>query len=225
MSLIAFIIATFLLLAGCKDTLAISVLAGITLGSFNGEDSENRVEEGSRTIESSDVRYVAGYIAKSIENQITHLDPGNYTEKELPCWRGTLTISGVLSRIENESCGSGCTRSYNNHDLIVRFVECASAVEYSSMTYSITGEARFSNSMGIETIESGNSTVFGDLILTDNGSNIQFEFASGDSANTQSGIFDTITSLDAYESGNWISKHYLWDYVILSTNHGTYTSD
>ena len=214
-------------LSGCKDWL---IPAAVIIGLLNldpDDTPEVTIEFCEHPIQSSsDVIFVTDRIADSIEHELGQLDQGVYNEELVSCWSGTMTISGVLSNIEDEPCGTGCTRSYNNHDIIATLTDCIyiDPNQY-TLPYSINGVVTLSNSMGVEILDDGTTTLFGDYIITDNGTNIMIE-ASGYQCDKSIGeIVDTITSLNAYAPSNYVREHFhiLWSTVVISTKTGTYS--
>lgn len=212
------------LLSGCKDGL---LLAAVIIGLLNldpKEDSENAIENCEHPVQSnSEALFVANRISDTIEYEIEQLDSGIYSEEKVFCYSGSMTLSGVLSRTKDESCGVGCTRSYNDHDVIASLSDCI-YIHPTNYTwrYSITGDIVLSNSMGIERHDDGTTKLFGDYMITDNGTEIEFEANGYHCDNTMGEIVDTITLLNAYEPANYISRHSLWDTVNFTGKAGTY---
>ena len=213
------------LLFGCKDWL---LPAAVIIGLLNidpDDNPENIIENCEHPIQSSsDVLFVADRIAKSIEYGVEQLDPGVYSEEKVTCYSGTITISGVLSRTEDEPCDAGCTRSYNDHNLIATLSDCIYLhPTLYTQKYSINGDVVLSNSMGIEKLDDGTTTPFGDYMMTDNGTEIMIEAVGYQCDNVRGEIVDTISSLNAYAPANYLSKYISWDTVAITTKVGTYS--
>lgn len=212
------------LLSACKDWfLPIAVIIGL-LNLDPKEDSDNAIENCVHPVQSnSEAIFVANRISDTIEYEIEQLDSGVYSEEKVSCYSGSMTISGVMSRTKDESCGVGCTRSYNDHDVIATLSDCI-YIHPTNYTwhYSITGDIVLSNSMSIERHDDGATILFGDYMITDNGTEIEFEANGYHCDNTMGEIVDTITLLNAYESANYVSRHYIWDTVNFTGKAGTY---
>ena len=162
---IIFFLITFL--TGCKEWL---LPAAVIVGIINidpDEDSENTIKNCEHPIQSSfDVGFVASRIADTIEYEGKQLDTGIYNEEIFSCYSGTMTISGILSKTEDEPCGVDCTRSYNNNNLVATLSDCV-YVDANRCTYpySINGDIVITDTIGIEILDNGTTTAFGDYLM------------------------------------------------------------
>ena len=227
-SIVTTLLTTFLY--GCNDKIVGAFAITILLASLGlvDEDTQEDIYQACEyhPIQSSyDAFFVADRIADTINFEIGQLEPGIYNEEEISCYRGSMTLSGVLNWVSGESCGNGCTRNYKDHDVVATLSNCIYVGDYTSHLYSISGDIVVSDSMGIERYEDGTFIPFGDYTITDNGTEITLK-ATGDGCDNDvstSAIEDTIYSLYAYEQAVYKAIHTYWNTVTITGNGGTYT--
>lgn len=157
-----------------------------------------------------DANYVASHIIQRIEDAVNEIPEGVYRNYMVSGIFGTMDITGVISRTVNESCGANCISRYNNHEIVARMENYASAT---SPTV-ITGDINYSDTTGLQ-ITNGSSTTIGAISIMDNGTNISYErvYVSYDCDPVKNGIIDRIisisssgeTSLHSDQSGEIIS--------------------
>ena len=191
---VIFLLAT--MLSGCADyfwTIAAFVVI------FADDDVSS--ECGNiRTIDSStSASYAASNIAIITERAIADLPDGYYSSYDNISTRafGSIVISGFISSTVNESCGTDCVTSYNNHDIVVTFDHYADI----NNPLIISGEIIYSDTTGHQQ-DGQNLVSFGNISISDNSAVISYErlgtYASCYPA--KSGVRDTIYSINS--SGN-----------------------
>jgi hypothetical protein len=215
---IAVILSFTTLLSGCKDALPILVLLLLIPGVGNDpEDPEVCVHPIE---DNEDASYVAAHIASAIRSGMYELPDGIHSEVEVPCFYGTMTITGVISRVENESCGTDCVTSYNNHEAIANLSDC-SYIYRSFLQSTITGVINYSDTTGVQQIGESFSTL-GSITITDNGTEIGFRptsvYNGGGCDYSIKEVSDTIYSI----SSSGVSS-YQWDISgSLTSTGGTF---
>jgi len=219
-------------LSGCADAVVAAFFIAVILGAVGlGEEPEEYNNEstycarGLHPIETtSDASFAALFITRTVASAIEGLPNGTYHEEQLSgiyngrSSVGTITISGVIYSVENESCGEGCTTSYSNHDII--------AVMHDYDNYNravVTGDVNYSDNRGEQ--QSGEDTItFGSVTISDNGTDIHYEetwVTECASEDTEVGVIDTILSITA-------SMDLIQTYGItgqLTTEAGTFILD
>ena len=219
-SIIVIVLATYLY--GCKEIwIALGVASVAYVSGEDGEVAPNEPNEcqiGINPIEtSSDAEDAAHYIIETIASAIEVLPDGVYQEEQLTGnWGGAITISGVISRVEDESCGEGCTTAYNNHDII------AIMQEYYNFSHTVvTGVVSYSDNRGEQ--QSGEDAItFGNVMITDNGNFISYERTYEPIiCPVQVGVIDTILSISAWQDTILTYR----TYGQLTTTSGTFSFD
>lgn len=161
-------------------------------------------QRGVHPIEnSSDAHEVSFMIKKSIETTVDNMVDGTYNEELISdAWGGSITITGIISRKENEICGSDCMTSYHSHNIIATMLNY-----YNFSVSTINGTINYSDNTGSKYTEEGLST-FGNITITDNGTNILYDRTyipyDCNSVDTEIGIIDTIYSITSSWDVEWI---------------------
>lgn len=157
---------------------------------------------------SEEASYVAAHIASAIGSAVSQLPDGAYNNEEVSCFYSTMTITGIISRTENESCGTNCSSSYNNHEIIANLSDC-SYIYRSFLQSTVTGVINYSDTTGEQQIDQSSST-FGSITITDNGSDVSFRptwiYTGGGCTYSVKEVLDTISSISS--SGE---SSYQWD--------------
>lgn len=185
-----------ILLCGCKDFFFAVIGIGLIV---SGGDTDPEAVHCIYPIDSSsDARFVSGHIASAIAYGIEQLPDGIYHEEEVYGVRGSMIISGIISRT-----GS------NDHNFIAE-MERLSHVPQSDtdIRSTISGTANYSDKDG-------------NITITDNGTPIHYianSVYSYNCRNTERDIYDTIISL--YSNGSSSDVWNLNGYI--TTENGTF---
>ena len=190
------IVACALLLSGCKDF--VYTLFAIPLIAEGGsEDPQPSI--CTFPIESStDARFVAGHIASAIAYGIDQLPDGNYYNEKVSGIRGTIKITGPISR-------SGSA----NHSIIADMVRYSDVPQTNTdIRATTTGVINYSNNNSI-------------IAMSDNGTKINYianSVYSYDCSDRQRNLYDTLISLSSNGSSTdvWNQTGY------IVTNNGTF---
>ena len=170
--------------------------------------------------DSEEASYVAAHISSAIRSEIYELSDGIYSGIEVPCYFGSMRITGVISRVENEPCGTDCTANYNNHEIIADMSSC-SYIYNSFLQSTITGVVNYSDTRG-DQITGEDVTHIGGITITDNGTVIEFKptyiYTGGLCNYSVKEVQDTISSISS--SGE---SSYQWDQSgSLTSTGGTF---
>ena len=206
------------LLYGCGGTFWAAVYITILLSSLGIVDEPEEpgyipepsdpydCTRGIHPIETDyDARDASYYIIKTIESAIEALPDGTYHEEQLIGYGGgTIIISGVISRAEDEYCGDGCTTSYSNHDIITTMQNY-----HNYENTIITGDINYSDNRGKSASAELGYITFGNVMITDNGTDISYDetyIIQCDSLDTEVGAIDTILSITASNDSIYLYK-------------------
>ena len=185
-----------ILLSGCIDVFYASI--GIVLIVNGGDEDPNAVYCIYPIDSSSDARFVAGHIASAIAYGVDQLPDGTYHEEQVSGVRGTMTVSGIISRT-----------NYNDHSIIAEMIRFSHVPQSDTdIRATISGVVNYSDNNG-------------SITITDNGTNINYisnSVYSYNCANTEIDIYDSIISL--YSNGAstdvWNQNGY------ITTENGTF---
>ena len=182
----------------------------------DGGASETATCSGVHPIEDNqDANYVAFHIISRVEDVVNELPEGNYNRHEVSGIFGTMEITGIVSRTVNESCGTNCITRYNNHEIIAKTSNYASAASPTVLT----GVVNYSDTTGLR-IDNGNSSVIGAITITDNGETILYKrvYVSSECNPEKNGVVDKIYSV----SSSGISSSYLDQRGVIVSTGGTF---
>jgi hypothetical protein len=186
------------MLTGCKDVLyAIGGVALIAAGATSSEDPQPTtcifpIESGS------DARFVAGHIASAIAYGIDQLPDGNYYREQVYGVRGTMTVSGSISRSD-----------FINHSIIADMDHYSDVPQSDTdIRATTTGVVNYSNNNGI-------------IAMSDNGTKINYlanSVYSYNCDNRERNLHDTINSISSNGSSTdvWNQTGY------IVTDNGTF---
>lgn len=163
-----------------------------------------------------DASLAAEDIASTVESAIVTLADGSYTDRLLSGNTGSISITGTISRSLNQSCGTVCLTSFNNHDIIATLTN-----------YSVgSGDARISGIVDyLDTTGSTQSGLSnftsGSISISDNGLPISYDSTIIDSSCNPStvGLIDTISAISSSGSSSSSSDQG----GILTTSGGSFT--
>jgi len=198
-----------------RTALAVPLLATVIVGcDLQGDGADCG---GIRPIEDIfDASVAAGDIAWTVESAIATLPDGTYNGRQVDGYTGLISITGTISRSLNQSCGTVCETTFNNHDIIATLTDYS--VGLGDPT--VNGIVDYSDTTG--STQSGLSYfTSGSISISDNGLSISYDSTIFDSSCKPStvGLIDTISAVSSSGSSSSSSDQG----GILTASGGSFT--
>jgi hypothetical protein len=172
---------------------------------------------GIRPIEDIfDASVAAGDIASTVESALVTLADGSYTDRLILGYTGSISITGDISRSLNQSCGTVCETTFNNHDIIATLTDYSVGLGDPM----VNGIVDYSDTTG--STQSGLSYfTSGSISISDNGLSISYDSTIYDSSCKPStvGLIDTISAISSSGSSSSSSDQG----GILTASGGSFT--